>query len=55
MRIKLIHVNLVLWIGILILAASFWDEILWARVELPKYTESMVPPPDILRVVGPLP
>ena len=39
MRVKLLHVNLLLYLAIVVLATAYWSELRWAGAALPFYLE----------------
>ncbi len=45
MRVKLLHVNLLLYLAIVVLAAAYWSELRWAGKALPSYLEGSIGSP----------
>ena len=45
MKVKLLHVNLLLYLAIVVLATATWSELRWAGAALPSYLEGAIPSP----------
>ncbi len=45
MRVKLLHVNLLLYLAIVVLATAYWSELRWAGAALPSYLEGSIRSP----------
>jgi tetratricopeptide (TPR) repeat protein len=45
MKVKLLHVNLLLYLAIIVLATAYWSELRWAGAALPSYLDGTIPSP----------